>query len=452
MICTLIFDIGKTNKKYFLFDENYKVIEQEARQFEELKDEDGFPCDDLNRISAWVKDCIRQIIIDKKYPVKTINFTTYGASFVHLDQAGKPLTPLYNYLKPIPDAIVKSFHAKYGDPLIFAGQTASPSLGMLNSGLQLYWLKYTQPEIFNKIRWSLHFPQYLSFLITGIPLSEYTSIGCHTGLWDFEKKDYHQWVYAEKIDRILAPVVPASVSINKKIGKIPVKIGVGIHDSSAALVPYRKAESHPFLLLSTGTWSIGLNSFDATFLTKEDLEQDCLLYMTPAGEPVRAARLFLGREYQVQIEAMHGFFNCDDKAHQQVAVNEKLYEQLQKNYERYFSFKAIQLERTQPDHSSLKSFRQFEDAYHQLMLELVEYQIQVIQRAEGKRSLEKIYIDGGFVDNTHFVYLLTRHFYQKKWRTTRSSIGTALGAALVISDKKLPENFLETHFKRKSIR
>ena len=59
---------------------------------------------------------------------------------------------------------------------------------MLNSGLQLYWLKKTKPEVFKKIKYSLHLPQYLSYIFTGIPLSEYTSIGCHTALWDYEKK------------------------------------------------------------------------------------------------------------------------------------------------------------------------------------------------------------------------------------------------------------------------
>lgn len=38
-----IFDVGKTNKKLFLFDEQYKLVFEQSQTFEETKDEDGFP-------------------------------------------------------------------------------------------------------------------------------------------------------------------------------------------------------------------------------------------------------------------------------------------------------------------------------------------------------------------------------------------------------------------------
>ena len=215
MKVTAVFDIGKTNKKFFLFDENYQVVFKEYSHFEEIEDEDGFPMDNLAAIQGWVKSLFRSILQSKKYQVEAINFSTYGASFVHVDRYGQPVAPLYNYTKPYPNDILQSFYNKYGDPLKIAKETASPPLSMLNSGLQLYWLKYAKPDIFNKIRWSLHFPQYMSILFTGIPVSDYTSIGCHTMLWDFEKKDYHDWVYAEEIDKILPPIVPTNTSINR---------------------------------------------------------------------------------------------------------------------------------------------------------------------------------------------------------------------------------------------
>ena len=44
--------------------------------------------------------------------------------------------------------------------MVFARKTASPLLGSLNSGLQLYRLKKEQPEVFQKIHHALHLPQY----------------------------------------------------------------------------------------------------------------------------------------------------------------------------------------------------------------------------------------------------------------------------------------------------
>jgi len=36
-----VFDVGKTNKKLFLFDENYKIVFERTARFLETHDEDG---------------------------------------------------------------------------------------------------------------------------------------------------------------------------------------------------------------------------------------------------------------------------------------------------------------------------------------------------------------------------------------------------------------------------
>ena len=100
-----IFDIGKTNKKVFLFNENYKIVWEKSVNLEETKDEDGFPCEDIEVLKNWILDRLSEIKELKDYVLKAINFSTYGASFVYIDENGKVLTPLYNYLKEYPDLI-----------------------------------------------------------------------------------------------------------------------------------------------------------------------------------------------------------------------------------------------------------------------------------------------------------------------------------------------------------
>ena len=36
-----VFDIGKTNKKFFLLDEGYQIVLERSVQFEEITDEEG---------------------------------------------------------------------------------------------------------------------------------------------------------------------------------------------------------------------------------------------------------------------------------------------------------------------------------------------------------------------------------------------------------------------------
>ena len=51
---TLIFDIGKTNKKVFVFDADYQIIYEESHRISEIKDEDGDACDDLDSLIEWI--------------------------------------------------------------------------------------------------------------------------------------------------------------------------------------------------------------------------------------------------------------------------------------------------------------------------------------------------------------------------------------------------------------
>jgi sugar (pentulose or hexulose) kinase len=231
-----IFDIGKTNKKFLLFDAQLKLVHQEEEKFPEILDDDGFPCDDLARMEAWMPACLSAVIKSGKYDVKALNFATYGASLAYLNAQGKRLAPVYNYLKPMPVEVMQGFYETYGGVEEFSRKTASPALGMLNSGLQALWLKRTRPDVFNGVHTVLHFPQYLSYCFTQQLVSEYTSIGCHTAMWDFDRHHYHPWIGRENI-ALPQPISNSTVYDAVMEGRI-IKTGIGIHDSSSSLVPY----------------------------------------------------------------------------------------------------------------------------------------------------------------------------------------------------------------------
>ena len=85
-------------------------------------------------------------------------------------------------------------------------------------------------------------------------------------------------------------------------------IGVGLHDSSSALIPYLINFQEPFVLLSTGTWCISLNPFNNTSLNKHELGNDCLCYLTYQGNPVKASRLFAGYEHEQQTKRLAEYY------------------------------------------------------------------------------------------------------------------------------------------------
>ncbi|MBX2871995.1 MAG: carbohydrate kinase, partial [Saprospiraceae bacterium] len=428
------------------FDKDYRELHKVYTQFEEKQDEDGFPCDDLSSIRSWVYETLETIFQDPNFEISAINFSSYGASWVHLDASGKPLTPLYNYLKPIPDGTLEPLYTRYGHSMELAKETASPPLEMLNSGFQLYWLKRTQPKVFQQVRWSLHLPQYLSFLLTGIPLSEFTSIGCHTALWNFADGDYHSWVRKELLADKLAPIVATDTSINCKLFGKKIKVGVGIHDSSSALLPYLRAEQKPFLLISTGTWSIALNPFNQALLTDAELAQDCLNFLRVDGQPVKAARLFLGQEYKTQIVKLRAQYSAAPQAHKQMDFDPGIYEKVSSLQRYCFQFEHLSTPWQQPTANSYVELGTYEEAFHQLMWELMQLQISKAELAIGESPIKKIYIDGGFADNRVYVALLARQFTAAKIRTTASPLGSALGAAMVIANETIGKKFLKRNY------
>jgi len=440
---TAVFDIGKTNKKFFLFDSEFKEVYKEYIRFDEIEDEDGYPTENLKALQDWLKSVFDRILNASEYNVKAINFSTYGASFVHIDENGKVLTPLYNYTKPIDQNIIDSFLEEYGPKEEFLKTTGCFDLSLLNSGLQLYWIKHTKPEVFKKIKYSLHLPQYLSYIFTGIPLSEYTSIGCHTALWDYTKKDYHKWVYREGLNRILPPIVSTETSINMNYNGKRIKIGVGIHDSSSALLPYIKSVKKKFILVSTGTWSITLNPFTEQPIADAQ-NKDSINYMRINGKPVKATRLFLGNEYKIQVSKLDKLFEVSEDYHRHVKFDPDIYYEIIKDFEHMFKWESLN-DSNMPSETKVP-YDKFEHAYHQLMVELVLLQVNSIKSAIGNDTIKRLYVDGGFSDNDLFVKLLSYHFKNMKLRTTDSSLGSALGAAISISDKKLNSKFLKQNY------
>ena len=441
----LIFDVGKTNKKILLYNEQYNVVHEENKQFSEMQAEDGFPCEDVNALTAWVKSSFISLSKNERFEIKAVNFSAYGASFVYLDEKGNVFLPLYNYLNPYPQDLQKKFYAKYGDENLFAKRTASPVLGNLNSGMQLYRLKYEKPDTFSKIKYALHLPQYLSYILCGKTSTDITSIGCHTALWDFENDEYHQWVKQEGILEKFSPVKNSSTIAGFTESRTPV--GIGLHDSSSALIPYLSSFTDPFVLISTGTWSISLNPFNHSPLSDDELKQDCLCYLSFEGKPVKASRLFAGQEHDEQVKRLSTHFNTDPDYFKNVKYDVELKNKLRIEMETRSSQNKFEIGQFIFDKRDLGVYKNFEEAYHQLIADIIKLQVQSTSLVLKGTSVKKIFVDGGFSQNYIYMQMLTESFPEIEIFAASIPQASALGAALVFHQhwnrKELPMKIID---------
>lgn len=438
-----IFDVGKTNKKLFLFDQNYNIVYERSARFLETVDEDGDPCENVESLRLSVFDSLRHVFSKKEFAIKAINFSAYGASFVHLDEDGAPLTPLYNYLKAYPQPLLDKFYSDYGGEEAFSLRCASPVLGSLNSGMQLYRLKHEKPALFQRIKYSLHLPQYMSYLISGKACSDITSVGCHTNLWDFTENGYHEWVRREGIDSKLAPLCSYNEVSKAAFPGTNYLVGTGLHDSSAALIPYMVNFQEPFVLLSTGTWCISLNPFNDTPLTVEELKEDCLCYLTYQGRQVKASRLFAGNEHEEGIRRLADFFQQDGLKYRSVEFNPEITDRLQKQ---------MQLAGGQPlfAQRNLAAYASYEEAYHQLMLDIMVQQVRSTKLVTNGSPVRRLFVDGGFGKNPIYMNLLAAAFPQMEIYAASMAQATSLGAALAIhttwNKKPVPNTLIQLQY------
>jgi sugar (pentulose or hexulose) kinase len=319
---------------------------------------------------------------------------------------------------------------------------------MLNSGIQPLWLKAVKPDVFAKIKHILHFPQYFSYTLTGKIYAEHTSIGCHTALWDFDNMSYHPWV---KIQGLILPEPVPIGTLNEIVieGK-KLQIGIGIHDSSSSLAPYFAGSKGKFLLLSTGTWCINMNPFNTEKLTAEQLDNDCLCYMSITRQPVKSSRLFLGHLHETAVKQLTIHFNKSEDSYKKVKADRQLSTFLKAKFkEKRIYFKTGPDSRDLKDYIDLYEFSSIEEAYHQLMNELCDLTIEAINMVlPANDETANIYITGGFSKNELFVNLITEAYPSKLVYTSEIANASALGAALVISDSQPSLNLGLTECKR----
>lgn len=182
----------------------------------------------------------------------------------------------------------------------------------------------------------------------------------------------------------------------------PVQSHVGLHDSSAALIPYLKAFEEPFVLISTGTWCISLNPFNQSPLTVEELNQDTLCYLSYTGQPIKASRLFAGKKHEVELQKLKDT-NLSEEA--------------------------------------------FANAYQQLMEEIVAEQVRSTNLVLKGSEVKRIYVDGGFSKNELYMQGLVKAYPNLQIYAANIAQATSIGAALAIHDQwnkqPIPESFLE---------
>ena len=203
--------------------------------------------------------------------------------------------------------------------------------------------------------------------------------------------------------------------------------------------PHIALIKEPFLLISTGTWSISLNPFPKRELTYQELQNDCLNFLSIHGKTVKASRFFLGYELDHQLAKMNNVFGKEPKFYKGISPDEKLVSQLL-NGEIVGTFYPETIARTPmvaeifPENNwDIAAFSNYEEAFHHLIFGLVRMQVASLMLAKGATTTKKVYIDGGFVHNKVFIRFLNALLEGYELEVSDFPLGSAYGAALMLN-------------------
>ena len=294
MSATAVIDIGKTNVKLTLLDDQGATLATRRRANTVLQAE-PYPQHDVDGIWHWLEDTLHTFA--GMAHVKAIVPVTHGATAALVDDTGLVL-PVLDYESALPE----SLNADYGALRPGFADSFSPDLPLgLNLGRQLYWLARSYPAQFARTRHILAYPQYWAWRLSGVAASEVTSLGCHTDLWQPTKGTYSSLVEQMGWQALMPPLQAAWTPLGPIHAELAARTGLppdcqvlcGIHDSNASLLRHLNGGKRS--ILSSGTWLIAA-ALD-TPLGHLSAGADMLANVNALGQPVACMRFMGGREF-----------------------------------------------------------------------------------------------------------------------------------------------------------
>jgi sugar (pentulose or hexulose) kinase len=290
-----VLDIGKTNVKLALFDDGRLLWEKSAPSC--IRPGPPYPHEDVESAWNFFLEALREAA--RTHQIGAIVPTAHGAAGALIGES-ELAAPVMDYEFTGVD-VIEPDYARLRPAF---SESLSPKVPAgLNLGRQLAYQKWRCPDLFAKARYFVGYAQYWTWRLSGVAVSEVTSLGAHTDLWAPRQGQVSSLVKALGVDHLLPPLRrafdplgPIKPEISAATGLAPeTQVFCGIHDSNASLLPYLVSRQAPFTVLSTGTWVIlmcvGLP------LDQLDPRDDTLANVDALGRPIACGRFMGGREY-----------------------------------------------------------------------------------------------------------------------------------------------------------
>ena len=233
-------DVGTTGCKLSLYDENAALIHTDYREYPAVH---AGGCHEIHMedIRAGVLELLRQAA--HAYRIEALGVTSFGETFVMLDEHDAVLAPSMLYTDPRGAEECAALCAAVGEERLTLLSGAKPH--PMYSIAKLLWMKNNRPEIYARCRRILLGEDFIVYTLTGNPQIDY-SLAARTGAFDIAKKQWIPEVFRAigvDMSRMSRPV-PSGTPAGMLRASIQTLLGIdytftvvsGCHDQVAAMI------------------------------------------------------------------------------------------------------------------------------------------------------------------------------------------------------------------------
>ena len=382
--------------------------------------------------------------LSKKYNLKHFISAGHGSGIVFvgedfdLNDDGTTL-PMIDYEQSIPADIEKSYEKICGD---FYDRGSKIMGSASHAARQMLWAETVEPHKFKKSKWVLGVAQYWAWRLSGVAVSEVTSLGAQSHLWNTLEKNWSKIVYKKNWHKLLPPVKQTFSCLGKIREKLvknynlprDMLVYVGGHDSSINFYRYQAAGLKNICAISTGTWIVAMADNVTLNLIKESLSMT--INSDVSGEIVGGSLAQGGREYEILSNANSKDFRVDIPSLIKIIKQQTIAIPSFGNYDGPFPGSANRGKIFGPIPKNQKEKHALAVLYTALL---------TFTCAEKFGNNRDLILDGSYLRDTVFAQIVAKLCDKRKTYFDNETYGIASGAALLcFHGKILPKLNLNT--------
>ncbi len=233
-------DIGTTGCKLSVYEESGDYLCHAYREYD-VSRRGGEHEIAVDVIFEAVCEVIREIPKDKQ--PHAIGVTTFGESFVALDEQDHPLLPAMLYTDPRGEEECRALAERFGEERLIAITGVKPH--SMYSLPKLLWIKEKRPELFARIRRVMLMEDYIVYRLSGVRAIDY-SLAARSMAFDIRQKTWSLPILeAAGVDPAwLSTPVPSGTVAGEMTAELAERLGMesgvqivcGAHDQVASAV------------------------------------------------------------------------------------------------------------------------------------------------------------------------------------------------------------------------